>query len=271
MTAVSPDMQALIRARLDDIASEEDITVLLAIESGSRAWGFHSEDSDYDVRFIYARPVDWHLRIEKRRDVVERPISDELDLSGWELSKALNLALRSNAVVAEWLQSPITYAEAPGFRADMLDFCRQSLTRKNVTWHYLSTTRQSQTRMLDADGRVKLKRYFYSLRPALALRWMRLNDSAVPPMDMASLMAGSEVPGPVEAFIAELIDTKRTAGEMGTAATSHGDTDQLIAAELAEAEAWLKTVPKAEKHGFDAANRLHRQYTCLAGGSGTLD
>ncbi|MHA3913896.1 nucleotidyltransferase domain-containing protein [Halovulum sp. GXIMD14793] len=265
MTAVSPQMQSLIRARLDEIAREEDITILLAIESGSRAWGFHSEDSDYDVRFIYARPVDWHLRIEKRRDVVERPISDELDLSGWELSKALNLALRSNAVVAEWLQSPISYSEAPGFRADTLAFCRDVLTRKNVTWHYLSMTHQSQTRILDAEGKIKLKRYFYSLRPALALRWMRLNAQAVPPMDMTNLMAGCDLPEAVTTFIRNLIDTKRQAREMGTATASHSETDALIASELAAAETWLKSTPKPEKHGFEAANRLHRLYTRHAG------
>ncbi len=80
--AVSPEMYALIRDRLRDIAHEENVRILLAVESGSRAWGFHSPDSDYDVRFIYARPVDWHFRLDKRRDVIERPIDEELDLSG---------------------------------------------------------------------------------------------------------------------------------------------------------------------------------------------
>ena len=98
---VSPAWRATIRAKLDQIAREEGVTVLLAVESGSRAWGFHSEDSDYDVRFLYCRPVDWHLTVMPGRDVIERPISDELDLSGWDLRKTLGLILGSNAVVLE--------------------------------------------------------------------------------------------------------------------------------------------------------------------------
>ena len=101
MSPVSPAMQGLIRDEIARIAAEEGVTVLLAVESGSRAWGFHSRDSDYDVRFVYARPADWFLRLDLTRDVIERPISGELDISGWELGKALTLAVKSNAVLPE--------------------------------------------------------------------------------------------------------------------------------------------------------------------------
>lgn len=113
---VSSEMRKIIQDRLRQIADEEQALILFAAESGSRAWGFHSNDSDYDVRFVYARPVEWHLSLGKKRDVIERPIDDELDLSGWELGKALNLAMGSNAVIAEWLQSPIVYMEREGFK-----------------------------------------------------------------------------------------------------------------------------------------------------------
>jgi predicted nucleotidyltransferase len=97
------------------------------------------------VRFVYARPVHWHLQLGKKRDVVERPIDDELDLSGWELSKALTLAMSSNAVIGEWLQSPIRYIETDGAVADLTDFSRRALTRKPVMWHYLSLLQRQKS------------------------------------------------------------------------------------------------------------------------------
>lgn len=77
---------------------------LIAVESGSRAWGFPSPDSDYDIRFIHIHPRDWYLSLQPGRDVIERPIIDNIDLNGWDLRKALGLLLKSNAVVSEWLE-----------------------------------------------------------------------------------------------------------------------------------------------------------------------
>jgi len=93
------------------IEHEYNVVVLQAIESGSRAWGFPSPDSDYDVRFIYAHPKDWYLQLSEERDVIELPINDELDIAGWDLRKALNLANKGNAVVQEWMISPIVYKQ----------------------------------------------------------------------------------------------------------------------------------------------------------------
>jgi hypothetical protein len=96
--------------------SANNVRVLLAVESGSRAWGFASTDSDYDVRFIYAHPADWYLSIdlntEAKRDVIEQPIVDDLDLNGWDLRKALQLLAKSNPPLLEWLNSPIVYRES---------------------------------------------------------------------------------------------------------------------------------------------------------------
>ena len=89
MNAVSPAKRAEVQAHLDAIESEHGVRVLFACESGSRAWGFASPDSDYDVRFIYGRPRDWYLTIALGRDVIETPIDDEMDISGWDLRKAL--------------------------------------------------------------------------------------------------------------------------------------------------------------------------------------
>lgn len=90
-----------------------------AIESGSRAWGFPSPDSDYDCRFVYVRPVADHIALDMARDVIEFPIVGLIDTGGWDLRKALHLALSGNAVIVEWLKSPLVYEEEPGFRARM--------------------------------------------------------------------------------------------------------------------------------------------------------
>ena len=106
-------MQTIIQNKLRDIQQQEQVRILFAVESGSRAWGFPSPDSDYDVRFIYVRSCEAYLRLEKRRDVLELPIDEELDISGWDLDKALRLLHGSNPTLFEWCQSPIVYKTTP--------------------------------------------------------------------------------------------------------------------------------------------------------------
>ncbi|MDD9731761.1 nucleotidyltransferase domain-containing protein [Mameliella sp. AT18] len=259
---VDAKMKALIRAKLDEIAREEAVHILLAVESGSRAWGFHSPDSDYDVRFIYARPIDWHLKLGKKRDVIERPIDDELDISGWELSKALTLALGSNAVIAEWLQSPVVYGADDEAVQRLSDFAAQALDRKSVSWHYLSLLRQQEARLIGPDGRPRLKRFFYILRPALALRWMRLTGKPMPPMDMARLRAGCDLDRETEAAIDDLIVEKMAAPESATSHDPDPRLTDLIAAETGMAEQWLASASSAEKRPLHStADALHRDLT----------
>ena len=112
MTVVDPIPSAVrqeIESRLDTVEAGDGVRLLMAVESGSRAWGFPSPDSDFDVRFLYVRPRDWYLSLVPGRDVIEQPIVDEIDLNGWDVRKALGLLLKSNAVVSEWMESPIRY------------------------------------------------------------------------------------------------------------------------------------------------------------------
>lgn len=264
---VSPKMRTIITDRLTEIAAEENVQILFAIESGSRAWGFHSPDSDYDVRFVYARPVEWHLTLGKKRDVIERPIDDELDLSGWELSKALTLAMSSNAVIGEWLQSPIRYCEAEGAVTDLTAFSRRALTRKSVTWHYLSMLRQQQRRLVNPDGTIRLKRYFYALRPMLALRWMRLNDQAMPPMSMSDLVQGAALSKQEVDALDVMTTLKKNAREKGEADATAPLLDALIIQETEAAEAWVSSASKDQDRTtlWAEANRLHQHYTRLVG------
>lgn len=264
---VSDKMRAIITSRLIEIATEENVQILFAIESGSRAWGFHSPDSDYDVRFVYSRPVDWHLTLGKKRDVIERPIDDELDLSGWELSKALTLALSSNAVIGEWLQSPILYCEVEGAIVDLTDFSRRALTRKSVTWHYLSMLRQQERRLMNPDGTIRLKRYFYALRPMLALRWMRLNDQSMPPMSMSDLVQGAGLSSQETDALDAMTVLKKKAREKGDADATAPLLDALIVKETEAAEAWVSAASKDHDRTalWVEADCLHQHYTRLAG------
>lgn len=116
---IAPAIRARIDTTLVDLEIRENIRILWAVESGSRAWGFPSPDSDYDVRFVYVRPLEWYLSLNPGRDVVELPIVDELDVAGWDLRKALRLLVKANPALLEWLSSPIVYratAEVEGLR-----------------------------------------------------------------------------------------------------------------------------------------------------------
>ena len=263
--AVSDKMRAVIQDRLDQIEREEGARILFAIESGSRAWGFHSPDSDYDVRFVYVRPVEWHLGLRPRRDVIEYPIDDELDLAGWDLGKALGLAIKSNAVIAEWLQSPVLYRAAPGAREALEGFARQALTRRPVTWHYAALLHRQMERGVEGD-QVRIKRFFYALRPALALRWMRLHDAAMAPMDMASLMAGADLSGAQADAIAALIARKKLLVERAETEAPDPLLFQLIRDEQARAEEWLsgpaEKAPQADL--WDKAEALNRRFVKAA-------
>lgn len=266
MEPVSPAMRAVIGDELARLAREEGARILLAVESGARAWGFHSADSDYDVRFVYARPIPWHLRLDGRRDVIERPVSGDLDLAGWELGKALRLALGGNAVVGEWLQSPIRYLAQEAAVAEVADFCRRTLTPAPVAWHYRRLAERQMESLRGADGQVRLKRYLYAIRPVLALRWMRLTGGAMPPMHMAALRGATDLPGEVEAYLDALIARKLVAGEMGSAPTTHPAVDALIAAELAAAaERAGPRAPRPGQAAWDEAAALNLRFAREAG------
>ncbi len=167
--------------KLKKIEQEQNIEILFAIESGSRAWGFESTDSDYDVRFIYRHPKNHYLSISKKRDVVEYPINDELDLSGWDIRKALQLFLKSNPALFEWIGSPITYLERTDFRKDLKELEKIFFSPRGTIYHYLNMAKGNYRSYLQKD-KVRLKKYFYVLRPILACLWIEKYNQK-PPME----------------------------------------------------------------------------------------
>jgi uncharacterized protein len=209
---------AEIDRRLAEIVAIEKVTIPLAIESGSRAWGFPSPDSDYDVRFIYFRPMEYYANLWPPRDVIEQPIEGDMDVNGWDLGKALKLMLKGNAVILEWLQSPIVYQCDDGFRAKMLALAEETVSRSGLLRHYYNLG----VRQLDLIGNgispAPIKKLFYAARPALALRWLRLNrDHSVPPMDFGTLIHGCDLPTDIKAAFEEFVERKAKTRELGSA------------------------------------------------------
>lgn len=210
-------MTPTILRALDAIELEYGVEVLFAAESGSRAWGFASPDSDYDVRFVYRHPRDWYLRVSEPRDVIERMLPDDLDVSGWDLRKALRLFQRGNVALYEWLDSPIVYREQPVFAARLRELLPSFFQPASALHHYLGTARTTFGDHLDRPT-VRLKKVFYFLRPILACRWIEQTREQ-PPTEFAKLVAAAWVTDAERAFIAELQQRKLRASE--------GDTEAL--------------------------------------------
>ena len=168
-----------IQANLGEIESSQQIKIIYACESGSRAWGFPSADSDYDVRFLYLRPVNWYLSIEEKRDVIEIPITNQMDITGWDLRKALQLFRRSNPPLYEWLGSPIVYWERYHIVSRMRELAKTAYSPVTCIYHYLHMAQDNYRQYLKGD-QVWLKKYFYVLRPILAINWIEQGYGLAP-------------------------------------------------------------------------------------------
>ena len=178
-------MKAMILERLKEIETEYGVTVLFASETGSRAWGFPSPDSDYDVRFIYMHPQEWYLSIDEKRDTIEY-LNGDLDLVGWDIRKSLQLLRKSTAAMFERLQSPIVYLEQIEFRLKLNQMMADYFSPKAGLHHYLSMA-SNYYKSCEGAELVKLKSYFYLLRTALASLWI-VEKSTVPPLLFQELL-----------------------------------------------------------------------------------
>lgn len=214
MHLVEDEIKEEILERLGEVEKEHNVTILYACESGSRAWGFASADSDYDVRFIYAHPEDWYLSfdVEKRRDVIEYPIVDEIDCGGWDIRKALYLFTRTNGALLEWLNSPIKYIEHGDFAQNLRDFAPKALNQTALLYHYSHMARRNAREYLFKD-KVKLKKYFYVLRPLLAMNYVQ-KFSSPPPVEFENLVE-SVAPKSIRPGVKKLLELKRNSPELG--------------------------------------------------------
>lgn len=238
---VAPSIRAEIAARLADIEAEHDVRVLYACESGSRGWGFASPDSDYDVRFIYVHALPWYLKVSAQRDVIEVPISDELDINGWELRKALGLLKKGNATLIEWLDSPVVYRADRDFLQAIRDAARQTHQAERSFHHYVHMARKNYRDYLRGDT-VRLKKYLYVLRPLLATLWIE-QGRGVAPMRFQDLVDAIVTDPTLRDAIDQLLAIKRAAGE-----AEYGQPMPIINAfidsELTRLESVLPPLPR---------------------------
>lgn len=206
------DIKDHILAELKQIEQKEQVKVLYAIESGSRSWGFASKDSDYDVRFIYVHPLDWYLSVEDRRDVIEYPVFDQLDISGWDIKKTLQLFNKSNSPLGEWLASPIVYIEASNFAQQLRDLMPTFYSPLACLRHYLSMAKGNYRSNL-TQQQVWVKKYFYVLRPILACMWIEKHHT-MPPMEFAKLLHAQTLDISLLQEITKLLEKKRAGKEL---------------------------------------------------------
>lgn len=207
-------MEERIHASLAEIERDEDVQIFYACESGSRAWGFPSADSDYDVRFLYVRRRDWYLSmdVEHRRDVIERPITDELDVSGWDIRKALMLLKKSNPPLLEWLNSPIVYRRKFTITDRLKSLLPEYYSPKACLHHYLHMAQGNYREYLKGDV-VRVKKYFYVLRPLLAIKWIEERDEPVP-TEFGVMVEHLVRDESLKAVINDLMERKRSGGEL---------------------------------------------------------
>lgn len=207
------DIITLIQNRLKEVENEHNVEIIYAVESGSRAWGIESEDSDYDVRFIYKHSKDWYLSVLPKRDVIEYPIVGDLDYSGWDLKKALFLLNKSNPVLFEWFHSPVVYIKSAAHYKILETLSSRYFSPVSFTYHYLNMAKSNYKEYLKHDD-VRTKKYFYVLRPLLVCMWIeKYNES--PPIEFEKLMSLIKSENSIYKQVEELLAWKKSGKEFG--------------------------------------------------------
>lgn len=203
-------MKDIIINKLNQIEEKENIKILFAIDSGSRTWNFASYDSDYDIRFIYCHPLDWYLSLEAKRDVIEYPINNLLDINGWDIRKALLLFSKSNISIMEWINSPIIYLDKYSLLDKLHELESEFFSVRTSLHHYIN---MAITNNRNLNEKVKTKTYFYVLRPLLACIWIEKYQS-VPPIDFEILFNTLIDDQGLKNDITKLLQNKRNGNEL---------------------------------------------------------
>ncbi|MCK6610744.1 MAG: nucleotidyltransferase domain-containing protein [Bacteroidia bacterium] len=202
-------MKDEIKKELLRLELQHDIKILYAVESGSRAWGFASIDSDWDVRYIYIHRLDWYLKIDDKKDNQEEILPNDIDLAGWELKKALRLFRKSNPPMLEWLRSPIVYLQQFSTADKLRDLTKEYFNPKSCLHHYLHMAERNYKEYLQKDN-VRVKKYFYVVRPILACDWI-MQTNTMAPIEFGKLLDSQVKDQSVMAEIQNLL-TRKMAG-----------------------------------------------------------
>lgn len=213
-------MRNRILEKLEELENQHAVRVLYAVESGSRAWGMESINSDYDVRFIYVHEPAWYLSLSPRRDVIEEMVTEfDLDLVGWELRKAVSLLLKGNPVLQEWLSSGVVYRPNPAFVSELLALLRESPRRMALLHHYRGIASKTYAKRIHGKESVRVKSYLYTIRPILQYHWVRGQQGrfeALPPIAVPELLDAVDPPKAVRNAITGLLTDKKNDVETKT-------------------------------------------------------
>lgn len=245
------NINGVILQKISEIEEKENVRILHCVESGSRAWGFASPDSDYDVRFVYVRKPEFYLKLEKTSDVIEWQLDEVLDINGWDLQKALRLLHKSNAALFEWNNSPIVYKTTDTWAA-MRDTVNSCFSVKPCLYHYLNIAKTNYKSNLQ-EGNIKLKKYLYVIRAVLACKWI-LNKETPPPV-LFSELAESELESDVKPIINRLLAEKSESGETDRIKRIP-PLDDYIAGSLEAVQKRLDSMEDGEVCGWDKLNKI---------------
>lgn len=233
-------MKEIITNKLKEIESKRNIKILYACETGSRAWGFPSPDSDYDVRIIYMHEVDWYLSLSEKKDTLEMMLDNgELDITGWDIRKCLRLLWKSNGALLERIQSPIVYHEIDNISTILREYANSCFAPIAGMHHYLGMAKNS-FHEVNGQAEVKLKRLFYSLRAALACKWIVEKDS-IPPIVFTTMVNELTFDQKLKERIIALIALKSTKVE-GYIHPAEFELNDFISNELSIAEKVFNTL-----------------------------
>lgn len=235
-------MRTEIQNELTRLEQKHHIKILYAVESGSRAWGFASTNSDWDVRYIYIHDLDWYLKIDDKKDSQGEILENDIDLAGWELKKALRLFRKSNPPMLEWLGSPIVYSENYTTAQQLRELAKQFFNPRSCLHHYLHMAESNYRAYLQSDL-VRTKKYFYVLRPVLACDWI-MNTNTMPPTEFHKLVEAQVKDERINREIQDLL-TRKMSGEELTEAPKIEVLNEYLNTKI---EFYNQYIKQSEKH-----------------------
>jgi predicted nucleotidyltransferase len=257
--------QIQIIEKLSIIETEHNIKIPLAVESGSRAWGFASPDSDYDCRFVYVRPRDFYLSVFEQKDTIDYTPDAIFDLSGWDLKKFIFHLVKSNAVMLEWLQSNVIYRKNEAIAGELGELGKAFFNPISVSWHYLSMAKNKLEDVSQGET-AKIKRYFYVMRPLACVRFIR-ERGEVPFMEYRRNLELISVPDVIRSEIDELMAQKEQAKEAQEIARN-GMLIDYFNQEVAEAERWLNGAKFEKNQDYARADQCFREIIDMVNADG---
>lgn len=249
------DITEKIKAKLDEIERTENIRILYACESGSRAWGFASPDSDYDVRFVYVRPAEFYLKLENTKDTLECELNEIYDITGWDIKKLLCLLNKSNPSIFEWAVSPVVYKTTAEWESVSKIFASH-FSEKKALYHYNSITKNNLRRYFDEKSEVKYKPYLYNLRQCLSCQWIM--DRKSPPPIVFDVLKDAYLPDELQEEVGRLLELKKSMTEKETVPRIK-KIDEYISSVVSEVERYLEIPFEKKQTDWNELNGVFLQ------------